>query len=96
MGDGGHVILSPDEDGRGVIFQGQWGGVCFFIWTMGGLLYMGESQIGISLGGTPVPISGPLANAGPKSVTVNLTNCHREICKIRFYQIVTSDVLTSL
>ena len=37
-----------------------------------------------------------LANAGPKSVKVNLTNCHREVCRIKFYQIATSDVLTSL
>ena len=37
-----------------------------------------------------------LANAGPKSVKVNLTNCHREVYRIKFYQIATSDVLTSL
>ena len=41
-----HGILSPpQEDGwGGVIFQGQWG-VCFFIWAMGELLYMGGVTI---------------------------------------------------
>ena len=27
---------------------------------------------------------------------MNLTNCHTEVCRIKFYQIVTSDVLISL
>ena len=31
-------------DGGGVIFQGQWG-VCFFIWAMGELFYMGGVTI---------------------------------------------------
>ena len=56
----------------------------------------GESQLGISLRGTPVPISCQLANAEPKFVKANLTNCHREVRRIKFYQIITSDVLTSL
>ena len=47
-------------------------------------------------GGTPVPISCQLANAEPKFVKANLTNCHREVRRIKFYQIITSDVLTSL
>ena len=89
-----HGILSPNENGR-FTFQGQWG-VCFFLWTMGGLLYMGESQLGISLGGLQYQYLAQLANTGPKSVKVNLTNCHGEICKTEFYKIVTSDVLTSL
>ena len=80
----------------GVIFQGQWG-VCFFICQMGrGLLYMGGIPIRGFPGETPVPISCPISKARPKSAKVNLTNCHREICRIKFYQIVTSDVLTSL
>ena len=33
-------------------------------------------------GGCPVPISFPMANSRPKSVKVNLTNCHREVCTI--------------
>ena len=77
------------------IFQGQWG-VCLFIWTMGGLLHMGGVTIRDSLGGLLYQFLAQLANAGPKSVEVNLTNCHREVCRIKFYQIVTSDVLTSL
>ena len=55
-------------------------GVCLFLWTMG----------------DSVPISYPIGHAGPKSVKVNLTNCHRIVCRIKFYQIATSDVLTSL
>ena len=78
------------------IFQGQWG-VCLFIWTMGGLLHMGGgSQLGISLGGLLYQYLAQLANAGLKSVKVNLINCHRGVCRINFYQIVTSDVLISL
>ena len=57
---------------------------------------MGKSQLGISLGGLQYQFLAQLANSGPKSVKVNLTNYHREVCKIKFYQIVTSDVLTSL
>ena len=51
-----------------------------FHMDIGGLLYMG----------------GVTWVAWPKSVKVNLTNCHRELCRIKFYQIVTSDVFTSL
>ena len=57
---------------------------------------MAESQLGISLWGLQYEFLAQLANAGPKSVKVNLTNCHREISKIKFYQIVTSDNLISL
>ena len=57
---------------------------------------MGGVTIRDSLGGLPYQFLAQLANAGPKSVEVNLTNCHREICRIKFYQIATSDVLTSL
>ena len=41
MGDGGHVILSPHEDGRGVIFQGQWAGLLFHMDNEGTPLYGG-------------------------------------------------------
>ena len=41
MGDGGHVILSPHEDGRGVIFQGQWAGLLFHMYNGGTPLYGG-------------------------------------------------------
>ena len=52
--------------------------------------------VGVSLGGLQYQFLTQLANAGPKSVKVNLTNSHREVCRIRFYQTATSDVLTSL
>ena len=47
-------------------------------------------------GGTAVPISCPISQCRTKSIKVNLTNFYREICGIKFYLIVTSDVLTSL
>ena len=47
------------------------------------------------LGGLQYQFLDQLANAGPKSLKVNWTNCHREVCRIKFYQIVTSDILTS-
>ena len=90
-----HGIVSPHEDGEGFIFQGQWW-VCFFIWTMERLFCMGGVTIRDFPGGLQYQFFAHLANAGPKSVKVNLTNCHRKICKVKFYQIVTSDVLISL
>ena len=57
----------PHEDGRGCIFQGQWG-VYLIIWTVGGLLHMGnmgESELAISLGGMQYQFLPQLANAGP-------------------------------
>ena len=90
-----HGILSPYKDGgvggggslfrasgRSAFLYGQWGNS--FVW--------GESQLGISLGGFQYQFLAQLANAGPKSIEV-LTNCHREVCTIKF---VASDVLTSL
>ena len=50
---------------------GQWAD--FFIWR--------ESQLGISLGGLQYQFPNQLANGGPTSVKVNLTNCHREVCR---------------
>ena len=88
--------MKMGRGGEGVIFLGQWG-VCFFIWTMGILLHKGgDSQLGISLGGLQYQFLAQLAKAGPKSVKASLTNRHREACKIKFYQTVTSDVLPSL
>ena len=81
--------------GRGVIFQGQWGSV-FSYGQWGDSFIWGESQLGISLGGLQYQFLTQLANAGPRSVKVNLTNCHRKVCRIKFYQNATSDVLTSL
>ena len=52
--------------------------------------------VGVSLGGLQYQFLTQLANAGPKSVKVNLTNYCREVCRIKFYQIATSDVLTYL
>ena len=56
----------------------------------------GESKLQISERGLQYQFLAQLANAGPKSVKVNLTNCYREVCRIKFYQIATFDVLTSL
>ena len=85
MGGGSFSRISGG--GRGSVFSyGQWEDS--FIW--------GESQFWISLGGPQYQFLVQLANAGPKSVKVNLANCHREVCRIKFYQIVTFDVLTSL
>ena len=81
--------------GRGVIFQGQWG-YAFLYGQWGDFYIWGESQLGISLGGLQYQFLAQLANAGPKSVKVNLTECHREVCRIKFFQIATSDVLTFL
>ena len=81
--------------GVGVIFQGHWR-FYLFIWTMGGLLHMGGVTIRDFPGGLKYQNLAQLTNAGPKSVNLNLTNCHRGVCSINFYQIVTSDVLTSL
>ena len=71
-------------------------GSAFSYGQWGDSFVRGESQLGISLGGLQYQFLAQLANAGPKSVKVNLTDCHREVCKVKFYQIVTSDVLTSL
>ena len=86
-----HGILCPHEDGGvGLFFRtngvsafsyGHWGNS--FIWGI-----WGESQLGISLGVTPVPISCQIGKC--RSMKVNLTNCHREVCRIKLYQIVTS------
>ena len=88
----------PHEDG-GFVFQGQWGGggggLPFYI-DNGGPLHMGESQLGISLGGLRYQFLAQSATSRPKSVKVNLINCHREVCRINFDPIVTSDALASL
>ena len=89
------VSSPPHEDRGGVIFQGLWSCLAFHM-NNGDSFIWGESQLGISLEGLQYQFFVQLANAGPKSVEVNLTNCHREVCRIKFYQIVTSDVLTSL
>ena len=94
-----HGILSPHEDGGGgcgFIFQDQWGAF-LFIWTLGGLLHMGHME-GVTI--RDFPGGNSSTNFWPnwqmQSIKVNLTNCHREVYRIKFYQIVTSDVLTSL
>ena len=92
------MVSSPliKMGGRGgVTFQGQWG-VCLFIWTVGALIHMGKVTIRDFPGGPQYQFLAQLTNAGPKCVKVNLTNCHREVCRIKFHQTVTSDVLTSL
>ena len=90
-----HAILSPMKMGPGdVTFQGQWGSACSY--RQWGNPSYGGATIRDFPSGTPVPISYQLANAGPKFVKKSLTNCHREVCRIKFYQIATSDVLKSL
>ena len=79
------VSSLPHED-RGETFQDQWG-FCFFIWTMRDSFIWEESQLGISLGGLQYQFLAQLANAGPKSVKVNLTNYHREFCKSNFIKL---------
>ena len=83
-GRGGGLLFRAS--GGSVFSYGQWGHS--FIW--------GKSQLGISLGGPQYQFLAQLTNAGPNCVKVNLTNCHREVCRIKFHQTVTSDVLTSL
>ena len=75
----------------GLPFHMDIGGGYFFIWRYASY----ETKLGISLGGLQYQFLAQLANGRPKSVKVNLTNCHREVCTIKFYQIVTYDVLTS-
>ena len=53
-----NMVSSFHEDG-GVHFSGPVG-VCLFIWTVGGLLHMGEVTIRDFPGGIPVPISCPI------------------------------------
>ena len=89
-----HGILSPQEDG-GSFFRAS-GGLLFHMDNGGDSIIWGKSQLGISLGELQHQFLAQLANTGPKSVKVNLTNCRREVCQIKFYEIVTSDVLTSL
>ena len=89
-----HVMLSAHEDGGGY-FLGPVGSLSFHM-DSGRLLHMGGVTIMVFPGGTPVSISCPIGKCRTKSIKVNLTNCHREVCRIKFYQIVTSDVLTSL
>ena len=89
--------LSPGRwGGSGFIFQDQWGAF-LFIWTLGGLLHMGH------MGGVTIrdfPGGNSSTNFWPnwqmQSIKVNLTKYHRKVYRIKFYQIVTSDVLTSL
>ena len=91
------MVSSPPMKMGGSFFKTS-GGLPFHIDSVegGGYFIWGESQLGISVGGLQYQFLAQLANAGPRSVTVNLTSCHREVCKIKFYQIVTSDVLNSL
>ena len=69
-----HGILSPNED-WGVHFLGPVGGLHFHMDRWGDSFIWGKSQLGISLGGLQYQHLAQLANAGPKSVKVNLTNC---------------------
>ena len=80
------MVSSPPHENRGGGggggLQGQWV-ICLFKWTMGGLLHI-----------EGVTIRYFLPNW--QTQDMNLTNCHRDVCRTKFYQIVTSDILTSL
>ena len=71
-------------------------GVYLFLWPVGGLLHMGRVIMRDFLGGTPVPISYPTGQCRTQVCKSELTNYHREVCRIKFYQTATSDVLISL
>ena len=81
----------------------RWRGVSFFRASGGSAssygqwadsFRWGESQLGILLGGIQYQFLAQLASTGSKSVEVNLTNCDIKICRSKFYQILTSDILT--
>ena len=82
--------LPPWRWGRGFIFQDQWG-VYLFIWALGELLHIGHMG-GVTIRNFPRGDSSTnFFKIGKcKSMKVNLTNCHREVCRIKFYQIFTS------
>ena len=91
------MVSSPPMKMCVCVCEGGGGGVFFraseglpFLWTVG------EVQLGIFLGRLQYQFLTQLTNAGPKSVKLNLTNCYKEVCRIKFYQIATSDVLISL
>ena len=80
----------PHED-KGIHFSGPVGGLPFHIDNGATPSYGGVTNRDFP-GRTPASISCPIA----KSVKVNLTNCHKEVCRTKFYQIVTSEILASL
>ena len=45
----------------------------------------GTPSYGGSHNGSQCQFLARLASAGPKFVEVNLTNCQREVCRIKFY-----------
>ena len=82
-----------------VSFPMKMRGGSYFSGPVRGLLRMAHMR-GVAIrdfpGWTPVPISCPTGKCRTKSITVSLRNCHREVCRIKFYQIVASDVLAPL
>ena len=85
-----HGMLSTHEDGGGH-FSEPVGGLPFHMDNRGTPSYGGVT-IWDFPGGTPVPISCPIG----KHRTQVCKSEFNKICRIKFYQIVTSDVHTSL
>ena len=90
-----HGILSSSPwRWERVYFSGPVGGLPYHMDSRGTPSYgkYGGVRISDFPGGNAVPISSPIGKCRTKSIKVNLTNFHREICRIKFYLIVTSDV----
>ena len=77
-----YIILSSPhmKMGGGFIFQSQWGGGLLFHMDNGGISLYGGVTMRDFRGGLHYQFLAELANAGPKSVKVNLTNCRKEVC----------------
>ena len=79
-----YIILSSPhmKMGGGFIFQSQWGGGGGLLFHMdnGGISLYGGVTMRDFRGGLHYQFLAELANAGPKSVKVNLTNCRKEVC----------------
>ena len=86
----------PMRMGEWVYFSGPVGYLLFYMDTGGTPSYRAYGGVTIRdfPGGTPEPISCQIDKC--RSIKPNLSNCHREVCRIKFDQIVTSGVLISL
>ena len=85
---GPHGILSSHEDGE-VHFSGPVGSLCFHMDDGQTTSYEGVTFRNYSRW-TPPPFSCPIGKCRVQVLKVNLTN-HREVCRIKFYQILTSN-----
>ena len=82
---GALMVSSPSMKMGRFFFQGQLG-VYVFIWTTSyeGVIFRDYSRR------TPPPFSCPIGKCRVQVLKVNLTN-HREVCRTKFYQILTSN-----